>query len=263
MQNRSAWLLLMALAAPGWMFGQNTPDNPSPSPADETGLGRPASFKKLLPNLGTDQKKMWTFPRELRKKRVWIPTAAVLAVTAGLIAADPHEAGYFRNTTSLNSFNRAFSSSNTTYGILAAPAVLFAAGLVRKDSKAKTTAILAAEAVGDSEILTTIFKDLDRRVRPAAVPTGGNFADTWFESPGPFWRGRGSMPSGHTIAAFSVATVFARRYGKQHKWVPFLAYGLAGAVGFSRLSLSAHFLSDVFVGGALGYGISRFVVLRE
>jgi len=34
-------------------------------------------------------------------------------------------------------------------------------------------------------------------------------------------------------------------------------------VGGSRLSLSAHFLSDVFVGGALGYSISRFTVLRQ
>jgi hypothetical protein len=29
------------------------------------------------------------------------------------------------------------------------------------------------------------------------------------------------------------------------------------------MSLSAHFLSDVFMGGALGYSISRFVVLRQ
>jgi membrane-associated phospholipid phosphatase len=38
---------------------------------------------------------------------------------------------------------------------------------------------------------------------------------------------------------------------------------MAALVGFSRLSLSAHFLSDVFMGGALGYSISRFAVLRQ
>jgi len=37
---------------------------------------------------------------------------------------------------------------------------------------------------------------------------------------------------------------------------------MAALVGFSRLSLSAHFLSDVFMGSALGYSISRFAVLR-
>jgi membrane-associated phospholipid phosphatase len=72
----------------------------------------------------------------------------------------------------------------------------------------------------------------------------------------------GGFSSGHTIAAFSIATVVARRY-RTRRWVPYFFYGLATLVGFSRLSLSAHFLSDVFVGGALGYSISRFAVLRQ
>ena len=124
------------------------------------------------------------------------------------------------------------------------------------------TALLAGEAVADAEILTTVFKDATRRVRPAGFPAQGNLWDSWFESSGPLLRGNGSFPSGHTIAAFSVATVIARRYGN-HRWVPYAAYGMAAVVGFSRLSLSSHFLSDVFMGGALGYSISRFTVLRQ
>jgi hypothetical protein len=38
---------------------------------------------------------------------------------------------------------------------------------------------------------------------------------------------------------------------------------MAALVGFSRLTLSAHFVSDVFVGGALGYSVSRFAVLQQ
>jgi len=117
--------------------------------------------------------------------------------------------------------------------------------------------------VADSEILTTVLKDIDGRSRPAAVPSGGNFADTWFERKGSILRGNGSFPSGHTIAAFSVAAVAARRYGRRHRWVPFVAYGAAAAVGFSRVTLSSHFPSDVFMGAALGYSISRFAVLRQ
>jgi membrane-associated phospholipid phosphatase len=70
------------------------------------------------------------------------------------------------------------------------------------------------------------------------------------------------LPSGHTIAAFSVAVIIARRHGN-HRWVPYVAYGMAALVGFSRLSLLSHFSSDVFMGGALGYSISRFTVLRK
>ena len=110
--------------------------------------------------------------------------------------------------------------------------------------------------------MTTVFKDVDRRERPAAIGTSGNYSDTWFDSHGSLLRGNGSFPSGHTIAAFSVATVVARRY-PHHRWLPFVAYGLASVVAFSRVSLSAHFVSDVFFGGALGYSISRFAVLRQ
>ena len=124
------------------------------------------------------------------------------------------------------------------------------------------TALLAGEAIADAELVTTVLKDTTRRVRPAGVSKNGNFSDTWFESGGSTIRGSGSFPSGHTIAAFSAATVIARHYG-QHRWVPYVAYGAAALVGFSRLSLSAHFLSDVFMGGALGDSISRFAVLRQ
>ena len=119
--------------------------------------------------------------------------------------------------------------------------------------------------MADAEIVTTVLKDATRRLRPAAIPAQGNFSDSWFESRGTFknyLRGNGSFPSGHTIAAFSVATIVSRRY-RNRRWVPYVAYGLAALAGFSRLTLTAHFLSDVFMGGALGYSISRFTVLRE
>ena len=124
------------------------------------------------------------------------------------------------------------------------------------------TALLAGEAVADAEILATFLKDATGRLRPADIPASGNFSDSWLDSRGSRLRANGSFPSGHTIAAFSIATVVARRYGN-HRWVPYAAYGLAGLVGLSRVSLSTHFLSDVFVGGALGYSISRFAVLRQ
>jgi membrane-associated phospholipid phosphatase len=205
---------------------------------------------------------MWSFPARLVQGQNWLPTAAVLGTTAGLVALDPTDASYFRRTTTFHSFNNAFSGNATVIGTIAAPSALYVAGLFRKDAKMQRTALFAGEAVADAEILTTFLKDATNRVRPAAIPAGGNFSDSWFESSGSRLRGSGSFPSGHTIAAFSVATVIARRYGN-HRWVPYVAYGMATVVGFSRLSLSSHFLSDVFIGGALGYSISRFTVLRQ
>ena len=210
----------------------------------------------------SDQKRIWTFPARLVQGQSWIPTTAVLGTTAGLVTLDPVESGYFRGTPTFHGFNSIFTGNATSLGTIAAPLSLYVIGLARKDSKMRQTALLAGEAVADAEIVTTVLKDATSRLRPAGIPPRGNLSDTWFEGGGSTVRGNGSFPSGHTIAAFSIATVVARRYGN-HRWVPYAAYGMAALVGFSRLSLSAHFLSDVFMGGALGYSISRFTVLRQ
>ena len=247
-----------------------TPDSTTPpqtAPAPVTPLAastsRAVSWKLLLPNILNDQKEIWTFPVRLAQGQHLIPTAAVLGTTAALTVVDPHEASYFRSASGFHWFNNTFTGNATAIGTVAAPVSFYVAGLIRKDVKMQHTALLVGEAVADSEVLTTVFKDATRRIRPAAVPASGNYWDNWFDSSGSVYRGNGSFPSGHTIAAFSVATVISRTYGKEHRWVPYVAYCLAALVGASRLTLSSHFLSDVFMGGALGYSISRFTVLRQ
>jgi membrane-associated phospholipid phosphatase len=240
-----------------------SPDSPKAgSPFPTSRDDRDVSWLKLPRNLASDQGQIWRFPVALAHGKHWIPTLAVLGATAALVVLDPHEGSYFRGTTAFNGFNRVFSSNNTSLGIILPPASLYIAGLISKDSKMKSTALLAGEALAGSEILTTVLKDADHRLRPAGVPANGNFSDTWFEDNSHVLRSNGSFPSGHSIAAFSVATVIARRYGN-HRWVPYVAYGGAALIGFSRMSLSAHFASDVFMGGALGYSIARFAVLRQ
>jgi membrane-associated phospholipid phosphatase len=241
-----------------------TPRPPASSPPSD--FDRPVSWKLLYPNLIADQKQIWSFPARLIHGQNWTPTAAVLAATAGLVLLDPSEAGYFRRTPTFHGFNNIFTGHTTAIGIGAVPASLYAIGLIRRDSKMQHTALLAGEAMADAAIMQTVLKDATKRVKPAGFPASGNLNDSWFKMRGSpsysYLKGDGSFPSGHTIEAFSVATIIAQRY-RNHRWVPYAAYGLASVVGFSRLSLSAHFLSDVFMGGALGYSISRFTVLRQ
>jgi membrane-associated phospholipid phosphatase len=124
--------------------------------------------------------------------------------------------------------------------IAAPPAALLAAGLFTKDHYERNTALLAAEAFADVEILDLGLKYSTRRLRPNGFPPNANYSDSWWES------GGNGFPSGHTIAAFAVATVISRRYPHQ-RWLPYVAYGLAATIGFSRLTLSAHFPADVLL----------------
>jgi membrane-associated phospholipid phosphatase len=244
-------LLLISGAIPGHAQQQ---------PADE----RDVSLKKLVPNIIEDQKAIWSFPVRLaQRKDLWATAAFAAAGTALVVGADPPAARYFRNTTAFHGFNRGMPSLGTSAAILAAPVALFGAGVIRKDSKMTKTALLAGEAVADVEIITEALKPATSRWRPNSLPPNGNFADTFAEGGNRFTSAHNSFPSGHAITAFAVATVISRRYGRAHHWVPILAYGGAAAIGFSRLTLSAHYPADVFVGASLGYSIGRFAVLRD
>jgi membrane-associated phospholipid phosphatase len=234
--------------------GAAKPDTPKAKDRD-------VSWRTLPQNFLQDQKEIWLFPTQLAKGRHWLPVVGVTGATAILIAADGHDTPYFRRTRSFEGFNDAFSGRITGAGIALVPVVFLVGGHFRKDSYAEKTALLAGEAYANGAIMEIALKMTTRRLRPSDIPTGGNFSDTFFDSHKSVLGNNSSFPSGHTTAAFAVATVFAHRY-RRHRWVPWVAYGAATAVGFSRVTLQSHFPSDVFLGAALGFSISKFVVLR-
>jgi membrane-associated phospholipid phosphatase len=221
---------------------------------------RDVSWRQLPRNFLSDQKDLWFFPGKLAQGRYWLPTVAVVGVTAGLLAADPHDVSYFRRTSNFHGFNRAFSGKITAAEIGIVPASFYILGLARNDSYSQKTALFAGEAVADSMVLYGVLTAVTRRLRPSDIAPQGPFNDTFFRANNGLFSH--SFPSGHATAAFSVATVFAIRY-RNHRWVPWVAYGIAGVIGFSRVTLQSHFPADVFLGAALGYSIARFDVLRE
>jgi membrane-associated phospholipid phosphatase len=220
---------------------------------------RNVSLGSLPANILQDQKSIVLFPRELAKGKHWWPTIGFLGVTAGLVASDPYTAPPFRTTSSFNGFNHVFSGVNTGVFIAAVPAAMYGVGWLRKDSYAQRTALLAGEAFADGLILLIPFKGITGRRQPLSYTGSAPYSDSFFNgSHNPV--ASGGFYSTHAMAATGVATVFARRY-RNHRWVPYVAYGLAVAISFSRITGSDHFPGDVFFGAAMGYVISKYVVL--
>ena len=239
---------------------QATPAGP-PKPETVKAKDRDVSWRTLPQNFLQDQKEVWLFPTQLAKGRHWLPVVGVTGATAILIAADGYDTPYFRRTGSFAGFNDAFSGRITGAGIALVPVAFLVGGHFRRDSYAEKTALLGGEAYANGVIMEIAIKMTTRRLRPSDIPPGGNVSDTFFDNHKSVLGNNTSFPSGHATAAFAVATVFAHRY-RQHRWVPWVAYGAAAAVGFSRITLQSHFPSDVFLGAALGFSISKFVVLR-
>ena len=259
-------LLFTLLAAAGPAFCQESSDYASsPSPEQQPQISAPAaadrevSLRTLPTNFLTDQKEIWIFPGQLAKGKHWLPAVAIVAVTSALIAADPHSTPYFRTTNTFSGFNRAFSGVSTGAIIAAVPASIYAVGLIKKDSYAQSTALLAAEAFADGFVVDLAFKGITARKQPLQYTGNGPYTDSFFNGThNPLHSG--GFYSVHAMSAISVATVVAHRY-RNHRWVPFVAYGVAGAICFTRITSSSHFPSDVVFGGAMGFVIARYAVL--
>ncbi|MFQ1999570.1 phosphatase PAP2 family protein [Aeromonas veronii] len=86
--------------------------------------------------------------------------------------------------------------------------------------------------------LYLLLKNSLKRQRPVGLPV--------FITP----SDRYSLPSGHTAAAFLMATILATGFPL---WAPLL-FSWAALVGASRLLLGVHYLSDLVAGALLGGG---------
>ena len=275
MTRKEKLLLLVLVCAsicsrPNWAYAQSghadLPDDPShASRFSDDGSDSPSerevSWRSLPKDFLHDQKDIWLFPGQLAKGRHWLPTLAIIGGTAGLILADPHVMPYFQShAKNLDDVNDVFDSPITAAEVIVLPASLLVSGYARHDSYQTGTALLAGEAYADSAIVDLAIKAITRRERPSDIPPGGSFSGTFFNGSKSPFKGS-SFPSGHAAGVFSIATVVASRY-HHHRWVPWVMYGFATAVSFSRVTTSAHFPSDVFLGAALGYTITRYEVLR-
>jgi len=242
------------------------PQNPEPKAQDNPNPAatyQPVTWKNLPIRILGDQKLVWLFPLHVAEGQHILPTAGVVGVTGGLIAADPHIMVHVRNNASaFDEYREIFSGTNTGIVTGLIPATFYLYGVMRKSSYSEQTALLMGEAYLDSAIPHVAIKLVSRRLRPVAVPASSDFTDTFFKSHVSVFGKGSSFPSGHATGIFSIATIAAERY-RQHRWVPWVAYGVAAAICFSRVPTFAHFPSDVFMGAALGYTITRFDVLRD
>ena len=257
-----ALFLLLATSFPCRAQQNSANAHTSQSPAACcSDIGRSISLRELPGNLLADQKDIWLFPtRVVKGKHIW-PTVGILGVTAAFVATDAHSAPPFRTTTDFSGFNRVFSSGNTAAFMALVPATMYGIGWYRKDSYAQGTALLAGEAVADGFLLDIPLKAITGRRQPVTYAGDGPYTDSFFNgSHNPFHSG--GFYSEHAMAAMSIATVIARRY-RTHRWAPFVAYGLAGAISFSRITRGNHFPGDVVLGGTMGFVLARYVVLPQ
>jgi membrane-associated phospholipid phosphatase len=190
------------------------------------------------------------------KKRQWLGFAAATGITLITYSQDDVIRDYFQRnqTEAKDKISQYFLDPLGTYYLVGMLGGMYVYGLLAKDQKTETAALLTSKAVILTGAYTFLFKNLFQRQRPdQADPANPNY---WG---GPFdGFHNNSFPSGHTSVVFATATVLSAYY-KDKIWVGITSFSLASLVALSRGYDDRHWASDAVAGAFLGYAIGRLV----
>lgn len=210
--------------------------------------------KQYYHSYWTAVKKTVTAPAHWKKPE-WIAFGGVVAGGATLYAFDSKIRNFFQahQTPPLDKVAK-YGLKPWGSGAYSFPFVagFYFYGVAFHKPKMRRVAMAATQAVIIGGVSVEIVKNIFGRVRPyQSTPANPRL-----------WMGPTripqfvSFPSGHTVVAFSIATVFASAY-KDKPWVGIVSYALATGVGLSRIYNDDHWSSDVLIGAALGFAIGK------
>lgn len=218
-------------------------------PPDENNQKHSAA-NRLLRDVWTDQKAIWTSPFHLNRKQAFTIVLPLSAATAGLIATDSETSKFLANTPGQVEWSQRFSNFGGVYTLgLVTGGSLIGGKVINKPNYSRIGRI-SAEALVNSIITNYALKAITQRERP----DHGN-------GDGKFWAGGQSFPSGHAMNSWAVAFAVART-PQCPRWLAITSYVMATGVSLSRWTAHKHFASDIVVGGVLGGFIGNYVARR-
>lgn len=222
---------------------QPPPSSDPTSPSPQT--SKPSLEREFFKNLLRDQRDIWLSPFHVREANPWA-LVAVGGATTALLLSDEHTAARLGDNDGRFRISNNVSKLGGWYGVTGVTGAFYVVGLTTGNAKARETGVLSAEALINGIIVGQAVKAIAQRKRPLDQPGEAQF-----------FNGGAAFPSGHSINSWAVATVVAHEYDNLP--VQISAYALAGLVSVSRFTGRQHFLSDILIGGAIGYGIGSYV----
>lgn len=188
--------------------------------------------------------------------------AAVLSTMELSASGADHEARVFVER---NLGARGFSDFTVAlgyYGLPAIGALVYASGLVARDTKLAGAGAAALQAMTITFATTVLLKGLTGR----PFPNHGGDPESPERLLHPEWarefRGplleNSAWPSGHTSVAVALASSLVSYYADV-PWLPWVLYPGAATVAFGMMSGAHHWASDVVAGALMGHAIGASI----
>ena len=169
------------------------------------------------------------------------------------------ESAAFRATASLARPGEWYDRRSADRLALCTVGVLAGSGIVLRTPVLTRTSVRVMEALLYTDLVVGFTKSVINRARPYV----GTAPDAFAADPGAFSgdHTKLAMPSGHAGRVFAIASVLSHQADRWYVSVPL--YAGAASVGVERVRSGDHWLTDVVVGGAMGYLVGRSVVPRS
>ncbi len=205
---------------------------------------------QFLKDFGNDFVSVWTGPLEW-DGRDWTKFAVALGITGLIYSVDDgiQEWSQSNRNTSGDDFWNAFSRFGEPLILMGVSGGFYLAGEIVGSTGMRKTALLSIESLLISSTVLYALKWTVGRARPYTEEGKHSFRP--FSTSSDYH----SFPSGHTTAAFSVASVIAHH--NDSLLVDVISYSAATLVALARPFQDKHWPSDVFFGAALGYYVGQ------
>jgi len=188
----------------------------------------------------------------------WLKLGLVGAATFLAMQADQPVRDEFMKDRSFNKsvpieFGRMWGEAYTPIAIAGAFGLH---GLLAKDNSTKKIGYEIIQTTIYAGAITTALKLAFGRARPFTNEGSKSFGKISL-----FDDSFHSLPSGHATIAFSVSTVLAKN--AKSDLVKILCYVPAVLTAVSRVYQDKHWVSDVFLGGVIGYAVGDWITSKH
>jgi membrane-associated phospholipid phosphatase len=226
---------------------------PQPSPPTPTVTELPATFTREFIDTAGDYVNYWTLPFRWKADE-WNTFWMVCGITGGLLVIDGPLFSYTepRNVDTFNKISDPIKQIGNWKNPAIAVGGIYVASFILEDQKLHRASRIATKSLIFQSLVNQGMKNIIYRTIEENPFDFRLFPPEWMVP------SDGGFPSGHASNMWAVLSSYAMAY-EDDPVIPTVCYSLAGIGSLALVTNDNHWVSDIFLGAALGYYTAAYI----